>query len=330
MHIAVRVLCALASLGASLWPALAIAQQVVAPPQIAITPADLPPGFVESEPPKYTRLATNQQGAQFIVGLFREVTARNLGSGPILVRQVIVRSDGVVDPSEYLDALRQGLIQESGFSPVPGAPNDAFTASLVKYEGEFVSFEVGIVKNDTVIFSRASGLSSVVTLDNAFGLAAISSAKYDAAYARLPSPAAPGQVVRTQSPPPPDTLPPWTRRGLEPVRIVLTGRPPACLVSSAADGDLSVTVLGVREAVGTVEVAIRFDNVSDKPRYYNLVNFELALASGALVNSLVGQAGQVPARGVAPARLVFPLPPGAEAAELVWNPEVDRTLSICL
>ena len=111
MHIAVRVLCALASLGASLWPALAIAQQVVAPPQIAITPADLPPGFVESEPPKYTRLATNQQGVQFIVELFREVTARNLGSGPILVRQVIVRSDGVVDPSEYLDALRQGLIQ---------------------------------------------------------------------------------------------------------------------------------------------------------------------------------------------------------------------------
>src|SRR5918997_5540121 len=76
-------------------PAPAAAQREIDPQQIALTPADLPPGFsVDASQTSYRRLADDTLTYQ--VQMEREPTRENLLDGPIAVRQIIFRAGGEI------------------------------------------------------------------------------------------------------------------------------------------------------------------------------------------------------------------------------------------
>jgi hypothetical protein len=159
----------------------ALAQSApVDPRAVALTPADLPPGFAFlPEETKLESLADNY-ALRLSTQLGREPTPEHLQSGPVSVGQVIVRIDRMIVPADMLSEIRTMLVQNRGFSLVPDAPNDGGTASLQSSEGDVMVYAVGFVKNEMVIFTIAGGQTGVVTLPETLRLAGISSAKYDA------------------------------------------------------------------------------------------------------------------------------------------------------
>jgi hypothetical protein len=161
-------------------PVAAQQKPPVDPRAIALTPADLPPGFAFV--PDQTVLEPLPGGfaIQLKTELQREATLDNLMSGPIMVAQIIIRVDRLVVPADFLAEVRNSLIQNQGFQPVPGAPNDGGTTSLSKAQGDVVVYAVGFVKNEMVIFTLWGGLPEVVNLPGVLTLAGISSARYDA------------------------------------------------------------------------------------------------------------------------------------------------------
>jgi hypothetical protein len=165
-------------------------RQLVDPRDIALTPADLPPGFVVAEDDTTFGPMTEAQGVILTLVMEREATPEHVRSGPLYVTQFIARSDAAISFSGFLDSVRQRSIQEDGFSLVPDAPNDGGTASLMKIQGDVAAYEVGFIKHDTVVFTRWIGHRSVVDLDGVLSLAGITSARYDQVLAgRPPSPA---------------------------------------------------------------------------------------------------------------------------------------------
>jgi hypothetical protein len=196
---------------AGLLPPTAAAQPVIDPAAIALTPADLPPGFVVVPGETRTEPLSGARGVTFRQILERAPTAENLYSGPIGVGQVILRIDEPLSFAGFLDYIRQEAITKDGYSLVPGAPNDGGTASLMKHEGDKAAFQVGFIKANMVVFTFWVGLASVVNLQGVLTLAGVSSARYDAVLAGL----APATVARPGAapplappPPPPPPLPP--------------------------------------------------------------------------------------------------------------------------
>jgi hypothetical protein len=176
------LLCAVLTLTPLVGPAgQARAQSApVDPRAVALTPADLPPGFAFL--PDETKLEPlgDNYALRLTTQLRREPSAGYLQSGPVSVGQVIVRIDRIIVPADMLSEIRTMLVQNEGFSLVPDAPNDGGTASLQKPDGEVMVYAVGFVKHELVIFTIAGGLTGVVTLPETLRLAGISSAKYDA------------------------------------------------------------------------------------------------------------------------------------------------------
>ncbi|MCC7369607.1 MAG: SH3 domain-containing protein [Chloroflexi bacterium] len=161
----------------------------VEPHEISLRPSDLPPDFTISK--EESRAMDPGPGVLYSVLLERPITPESVSTGPVMVGQFIGRFDGPVAYDGFLDEIRRRAIEQEGFEMVPGAPNDGGTASLQKVEEGIVTFEVGFIKRDMVIFTRALGRKGVVSLPSVLTLAGVSSARYDQVLAVGPTPAAP-------------------------------------------------------------------------------------------------------------------------------------------
>lgn len=191
-------------------------------------------------------------GVLYSILMERPITPESVSTGPVMVGQFIGRFDGPVAYDGFLDEIRRRAIEQEGFEMVPGAPNDGGTASLQKVEENVVTFEVGFIKRDMVIFTRALGRKGVVSLPSVLTLAGVSSARYDQALAGVPAPAAPATDPPSSSETPVASAPPQGKTG----RISNTGGSGANLralphstselLLVVNDGD-AVTVLGAPE-----------------------------------------------------------------------------------
>lgn len=156
-----------------------------APAEIALRPFDLPPGFTitreTSEPMR------SGAGVMYRLALQRSVTPEVAHSGPVFVAQTIARFDGTTPHAGLLDDLRRHAAETEGYQPVPDARNDQATASLQRFDGEMVAYQVGFVTGDMVVFTGWVGRRDVVTLEGLMALADISLARYDELVARGPS-----------------------------------------------------------------------------------------------------------------------------------------------
>ncbi len=193
---------ALAGSAALVWPAVAGGQErAVDPRDIALTPADLPPGFVVTadatrseallvavadtspgEPLEHEEhdVAVRQVGVRFTTELRREPAAEDPRSGPITVGQTITRIDTLIVPADLLAEARDHLIRDEGFALLPDPPHDRTAVQLVKATERGVAYAVGVVKHDTVIVTSLHGPELGVDPEVALALAGKSAAKYDA------------------------------------------------------------------------------------------------------------------------------------------------------
>lgn len=169
-------------------PPPVIAQREIDPRDIALTPADLPPGF--SVDPAETGYERYEDGSlRYQVQMNREPTRENLLDGPILVQQIILRVGDAFGPGEGLAAIRDVLLA-SGFRPTSQGPNDAGTVSLTTsfpIQGTDVDvtvYSVGFVKDRFVIFTTWGGIEDLIDFPRLLGLAGVSSARLDAALGR--------------------------------------------------------------------------------------------------------------------------------------------------
>lgn len=157
----------------------------VDPREIALRATDLPAGFqAVRDKTAFEPLADNL-GVRYSLVLERARTAEHVGDGPTHVSQYIARVDVPFPLTEVLDHVRQRSLDE-GYAPVPDAPNDGGTASLYKLDGDTAAYEIGFVKRDTIVFTRAIGHPTVVTLEGVLGLAGITSGRYEEALAAPP------------------------------------------------------------------------------------------------------------------------------------------------
>ena len=156
----------------------------VEPGEIALGVADLPPGFTIV--PDGTRLdrTIGGRGSQLVVELVREDTVENRATGPLTVKQIIVRFDDPVPTRELLPQFRDAL-GEQGFSPAPGHDPTPDMTCLVKSDGDLVTYEVGQAKDDTLTFTIVTGQPGTVGLQTALDLSALTSSRYDARAAAL-------------------------------------------------------------------------------------------------------------------------------------------------
>jgi hypothetical protein len=163
-------------------PGSALAQGGPSPRDIALTPADLPPGF--SVVPSETGQQAFRDGALlYRVRMLREPTTENLLDGPIFVEQIIIRTGGSVGAGEGLAIIRDSLLAR-GLEPTNEGPNDGGTISMKGTEGDATVYAVGFVKQNFIIFTVWAGISGLVDFPGLLDVAGISSARLDAATAR--------------------------------------------------------------------------------------------------------------------------------------------------
>jgi hypothetical protein len=188
-------------------PSVAHAQgRVVDPRDIALKPSDLPPDFFVV--PEETGMSTTVEpkGVLLVLTMAQGI-AESAATGPSFVKQVIARADEATDLSKLLEQYRNQWIREDGFKPVPGAPNDGGTSSLVKYEkvaggADAAYYMVGFIKNEMIVYTGWYGLASAVDLPGVLALAGVSSARYDAvlsggASSTVAAPPAPAPAARS-------------------------------------------------------------------------------------------------------------------------------------
>ena len=196
MYVLVRPTTRLLRLALAILPILAIlaipapvaAQSAVDPRDIALTPADLPPGFtVEPDRTVYDRLSDGS--LWYRVRMSREPTRENLLDGPIFVQQMIVRVGEGIGAGDGLILVRDVLIQQ-GFRPTSQGPNDAGTVSLTtsvpipNSDVDVTVYSIGFTKENFVIFTTWGGIEDLVDFPRLLTLAGVSSSKLDAALRR--------------------------------------------------------------------------------------------------------------------------------------------------
>jgi hypothetical protein len=155
----------------------------VEPAAILLVPEDLPPGFVV-DPQSTSTFQMASVGPASQVKYLRESTPENLGSGPVVIEQLVVRLEGRVGAGEALVIARRRLSDGRGLVPSDAGPNDEGTITLQKVEGDIQHFAVGFIKENMIIITIAGGLPDIVTPSGVLQIAGISSAKLDAALGR--------------------------------------------------------------------------------------------------------------------------------------------------
>jgi hypothetical protein len=172
-------------------PAAYAAEDSIDPKEIALRLDDLPPGFALTADGARQDRALGGRGSQVVVELVREDTVENRATGPLTVRQVVVRFDNPVQTRELLPQFRDALMAE-GFTQAPGHEPMPDMACLMKADGDAVTYEVVQAKDDTLTFTIVKGQPGPVQLQSALDLSAITAARYDAraaALGRAPAPA---------------------------------------------------------------------------------------------------------------------------------------------
>jgi hypothetical protein len=154
------------------------------PREIALTLADLQPGFAVDTSVTGLTILPDSVGVSLRVDMRRPATAQSLADGPIIVQQIIVRLDAPVAATDVLASIRDELIRDTGLTPTPDGPNDGGTVSLKRQDGEVILYSVGFVKENLVVFTTAGGLAQVTTFPKLVELAGITSSRLDAHLAR--------------------------------------------------------------------------------------------------------------------------------------------------
>lgn len=169
--------------GLAVASALAAEQGPLDPREIALTPADLPDGFVVDPATSGIGLLPDSAGVTYRVDMKREASAQALLEGPIIVQQIVVRVDAPIPAEDVLAAARDELIVNAGFGPTSQGPNDGGTISLERTDGDVTLYSVGFVKENFVIVTTWGGLADVTTFPKLLELAGVSSARLDEALA---------------------------------------------------------------------------------------------------------------------------------------------------
>lgn len=156
------------------------AAALIDPREIALTPADLQPGFTIDVGVSGVAPLPDSVGVSLRQDMRRPATPQALADGPIIVQQVIVRLDAPVAPESVLASVRDELIQDAGLAPTPEGPNDGGTVTLKRVDGDITLFSIGFVKQNMVVFTTVGGHNSVISFQQLVDLAGISSARLDA------------------------------------------------------------------------------------------------------------------------------------------------------
>ena len=154
------------------------------PREIALTLADLQPGFAVDPSVTAISVLPDSVGVSLRVDMRRPATVQTLADGPVIVQQIIVRLDGPVAAESVLASIRDELIRDAGLAPTPEGPNDGGTVSLKRVDGDVILYSVGFVKQNMVIFTTTGGLAQVTTFPKLVELAGITSSRLDASLAR--------------------------------------------------------------------------------------------------------------------------------------------------
>jgi hypothetical protein len=164
--------------------AVAAAPKTMDPREIALTPADLMPGFAVDPATSGVTPLPDSAGLMYQVEMRRPRTPEAFADGPIVVQQTIVRLDAEVPAEVMLAAIRDDLISKVGMAPTSEGPSDGGTVTLKRTDGEVTMYAVGFVKQPMVIVTLWAGAAPVTTFPKLIELAGISSARLDQALAR--------------------------------------------------------------------------------------------------------------------------------------------------
>ena len=121
--------------------------------------------------------------------LRRDPIGDGLGEGLVVIGQTITRVDEFLTPADILTESQEALIRDGGFASILDPPDDDRTVRLVKRTATDTIYTVGIVRDDTVVFTSVRGVEPSVDLSLAIALADRSAAKYEL-LASNPQPAA--------------------------------------------------------------------------------------------------------------------------------------------
>lgn len=160
------------------------AQSTIDPRQIALTPADLPPGFTVDQATSGVAPLPDSAGLMYRVDMKRPRTAQAFAEGPIIVQQTVVRLDGGTPGEAVLASIRDELTGQVQLEPTLDGPNDGGTFSLKRTDGEVTMYAIGFVKEPMVIVTVWAGSAPVTTFLKLIELAGISSARLDEVLAR--------------------------------------------------------------------------------------------------------------------------------------------------
>ena len=160
------------------------APRTIDPRDIALTPADLPPGFTVDQANSGMAPLPDSAGTMLRVDMKRARTQQAFAEGPIIVQQTIVRIDDATPAETVLASIRDELIADVQMSPTTDGPNDGGTISLKRTDGEVTMYAVGFVKEPMVIVTLWAGAAPVTTFPKLIELAGITSARLDAVLAQ--------------------------------------------------------------------------------------------------------------------------------------------------
>jgi predicted metalloprotease len=158
-------------LGLVFMPARATASDL-APSQLLVTVADLPPGFSPMDEPNVAPLLPDNLARQAAASFRREPD----GTGMAYVRQVVLVFDGR-DASEYLSRFQTLMEKRQGYSVVS---SDESAFRLARQDGEEASAVAATARGEILVVTTVSGMAGTVGADDAAGLTRVAVARVPA------------------------------------------------------------------------------------------------------------------------------------------------------
>jgi len=309
-------------------------QQPLDPRGLALTLADLPPGFAPV--PSRTAYEERPDGVAVFETVFaREQTPQNLGAGPIEVRSGVARTPDQAEAARQWAGSREALVG-SGYvsSGVPPLGDEAVGLSkpvdLASAQG--VAHLYLFRKGPWVLLVGVSGRPDVVGLGDTVGLALVVSSRLDSALASgqstpaTPSPPPSGQPPPVGASPPPSAqaAPPPASPPTERVRIANAD---GSSVNVRAEPSTSAQVLAELPEGTELDLAGPDRQVDGRAwRNVKLPGGQAGWIAAAFLVSISPPATPVPGGGP-PAGLTQPpgASPPAAAAAPASSPEANAT-----